>query len=240
MRLGARGRAVVHVEKDIWNETYEFGLDGVGATGGTLVSTAGVAIPAEALHPTAGDHRQGDSRLITRSSPECRLYIALHPCECGERELPTECDVLQGEGMLMARYRGACPRCTCAREFVFTLDPEMPPPDAFGGNKPSRIICPGQFALYSDRLASRWPADQSALSAADRTRARDDLFWAIRALEEVVKCIPEGSSEVPSGAFTSPEGRAAFEAEPGRFRKIRLHACLTAYRELLSGLDSIT
>jgi hypothetical protein len=39
---------------------------------------------------------------------------------------------------------------------------------------------------------------------------------------------------VPAGAFTSAEGRALYGGEPGRFRRARLAAVLTAYREALA------
>jgi hypothetical protein len=175
--------------------------------------------------------------LVARSSPECHLYIRLHPCECGEVALVTQHDVVSSDAGLVARYRGACGRCNRARAFDFVLDPEIPPADAFGGAAASSIICPGQFALHSDDLSSRWPASPAAIRAEDRGRARLDLFWAIRALEEVVKFIPAGADAVPAAAFTSDAGRAVYAREPGRFRALRLGARLTAYRGLLVEYD---
>jgi hypothetical protein len=162
--------------------------------------------------------------------------MALHPCSCGDARVPKQHAVVQGEVGLIARYDGDCPRCGLARRFDFVLDPDLPPPDAYGGDKPSQIICPGQFALHSDMLASRWPANPAAITPVDRGRARDDLAWAIRALEEVEKLIPPGADAVPANAFTSEEGRAAYAAEPGRFRKLRIGARLAAYRQILADL----
>jgi hypothetical protein len=171
---------------------------------------------------------------VARSSAECHLYMALHPCPCGEAAAPTEHKVVQGRDGLVAQYRGQCAKCGRTRAFDFALDPEVPPVDAFGGAKPSRLICPGQFALHADRLAARWPADRTNLSEAQRAQARDDLAWAARALEEVLKFVPADGDAVPAAAFTSDEGRAALAAEPGRFRKVRLQARLEAYRQLLT------
>jgi hypothetical protein len=176
--------------------------------------------------------------LVSRSSPECHLYIRLHPCECGERALVTTHQLVSGDAGLLARYKGAC-KCGRQRAFEFVLDPETPPLDAFGGERPSRIVCPGEFALHSDQLATRWPAAVDGIRPADLPRARDDLAWAIRALEEVVKFIPPGADAVPASAFTSESGRAAHAAEPGRFRAIRLNARLGAYRQLLADLDGV-
>lgn len=177
--------------------------------------------------------------LVSRSSPECHLYIQLHPCECGERALTTTHQLVSGAAGLVARYQGTCGKCSRQRSFEFVLDPETPPLDAFGGTRPSRIVCPGEYALHSDQLASRWPAAVDAIRAPDLVRARDDLAWAIRALEEVVKFIPDGADAVPSAAFTSASGRAAYDGEPGRFRALRLNARLGAYRQLLADLDGV-
>jgi hypothetical protein len=176
--------------------------------------------------------------LVSRSSPECHLYIQLHPCECGERALSTTHQLVSSDAGLVARYQGAC-KCGRKRSFEFVLDPETPPLDAFGGTRPSQIVCPGEFALHSDQLASRWPAAVDAIRPGDLPRARDDLAWAIRALEEVVKFIPAGADAVPVAAFTSTSGRAAHAAEPGRFRALRLNARLGAYRQLLADLDGV-
>jgi hypothetical protein len=153
--------------------------------------------------------------------------------------LSTTHQLVSSDAGLVARYEGVCSKCGRKRSFEFVLDPETPPLDAFGGARPSRIVCPGEFALHSDQLASRWPAAIEVLRPADRERARDDLAWAIRALEEVVKFIPEGADAVPVAAFTSTSGRAAHAAEPGRFRALRLNARLGAYRQLLADLDGV-
>jgi hypothetical protein len=211
----------------------EIGLDQLEQAGRRSEGGSLALVPAEDLAAAAPPKAEAPPP-VARSSAECHLYMALHPCPCGEAAAPTEHKVVQGKDGLVAQYRGQCAKCGRAREFDFTLDPEVPPVDAFGGATPSRVVCPGQFALHADRLASRWPADMAKLSDAQRAQARDDLAWAARALEEVLKFVPADGDEVPAAAFTSAEGRAALAAEPGRFRKVRLQARLEAYRQLLT------
>jgi hypothetical protein len=207
-------------------------------SGGTLVPASEADILAAEQQRKRASNTMSTTTHVARSSAECHLYIALHPCACGEHELTTQHKLIQGAGDLVAQYWGTCPRCGIARAFAFPLDPEMPPIDSFGGTAPSRIICPGEFALRSDQLASRWPADPRAIEPARRAQAREDLAWSIRALEEVVKFVPAGADAVPAAAFTSMQGRAAFDAESGRFRTIRLQARLGAFRQLLAQLDA--
>jgi hypothetical protein len=77
---------------------------------------------------------------IARSGPECRLFIELHPCTCGEHQLQPESRVESTSAGLLAVYEGECPRCGVPRRFEFLLDPEIPPGDKFGGTRPSTLI----------------------------------------------------------------------------------------------------
>jgi hypothetical protein len=143
--------------------------------------------------------------------------------------------VVSSDGGLVARYAGTCVPCGRENTFEFTLDPETPPVDAYGaGDKPSQIICPGQFAHHSDDLAARWPGDPAQIPGAKRGAAREDLSWAVRDLEEVAKFMRDGA--VPEEAFTSEVGRALYRAQPGRFRRLRLNARIEAYRRLVAAL----
>ncbi|PPK65264.1 hypothetical protein V5P93_003702 [Actinokineospora auranticolor] len=173
--------------------------------------------------------------LVARSAPECRLYIDLHPCHCGEHRLQVEHSLRADPGgALVADYWGTCPRCGAGRTFVFELDEEIPPPPpAYGGDRPSRILCPGQFMRYSTRLAGAVRADPRGVSAGERVRAAGMLELAVAAAVEVVKFIPPNGDAVPAQAFTSPEGLAEYQAEPGRFRRVRLEANLEVLRGVL-------
>lgn len=175
--------------------------------------------------------------LIARSSPECRLYMDLHACSCGETRFEAG-HVLRedDEGRLLAVYRGTCPRCELPRQFTFALDAALPPPPpAFGGPQPSQIIDPGEFLLVADRAAASATLEPDAAAsprAAEQTRLA--LATAVAALDEVLKFIPQGQSAVPAAAFTSPAGRAAYAREPGRFSRARLEATATAHRTTLA------
>lgn len=176
--------------------------------------------------------------LVARSAPECRFYIDLHECSCGETAIDVRHRLQTGaDGRLLAVYEGNCPRCGLPRRFEFALDPATPPPPpAFGGPAPSRIICPGQFAALADRAARSAPLEP-ATDQRQRARGRAAIARALAALEEVAKFIPPGGSAVPPDAFTSPEGRALYQREPDRFTADRLAAVAEAYREVLAAYD---
>jgi hypothetical protein len=174
--------------------------------------------------------------LIARSSPECRLYMDLHACSCGETRFEAEHVVREdAEGRLLAVYEGLCPRCGLPRRFTFVLDDAIPPPPpAFGGPTPSRIICPGEFLLVADQAAA---SAESGPDAADPRQADHDrvaLATAAAAVDEVLKFIPEGQSSVPEQAFSSIAGQAVFAREPGRFSRLRLEATANSHRAALA------
>jgi hypothetical protein len=177
--------------------------------------------------------------LIARSAPECRLYMDLHPCSCGETAVDVSRSLRTGpDGMLLAEYEGPCQRCGLPRKFVFTLDPTVPPPPpAYGGHRPSQIICPGQFAMVADLMARSAVLEPDVLDDRARARSRQTLAQALAAQEEVAKFIPTGADAVPADAFTSPEGAALYASERGRFDRFRLSAVEAAYREALAAHD---
>jgi hypothetical protein len=174
--------------------------------------------------------------LVARSSPECHLYIALHPCDCGERTGIVDHRLESRDDNLVAVYEGTCPGCGAHRRFDFVLDPELPPSGKFGGARPSSIIDAGEFLAVADDAARSVPATTAALDPAARQRARTSLGRAIAALEEVMKLIPPGADRVPPEALFTPAGRGVYDREPGRFRLARLTAVLGVYRDLLAKL----
>jgi len=173
--------------------------------------------------------------MITGRSPlECRLYIELHPCDCGGSFVDITDRVVMSEDTLCARYSGHCSACGQRRDLLFALDPEIPAPDSFGGRKPSTIIDAGQYLAASERAAKQVQVDGPP---EDHAAARASLTRAIACLDEVMKWIPDDDERVPMSAFFTSEGRRIRAAEPGRFRRARLLAVLAAYREMLLGLD---
>lgn len=177
--------------------------------------------------------------LIARSSPECHLYIELHPCACGEATLDVRHRLVSFDAGLGAVYEGPCPRCGVQRKFEFLLDPEIPPGDKFGGATASTIIDAGQYLAVADAAAKRVPADVTGLDDDDRRVASWWMNRAVNALEEVVKSIPPGAEAVPDTAMFTESGKAVYAREPGRFRKRRLEAVLEAYRELLRAVHGV-
>jgi hypothetical protein len=174
--------------------------------------------------------------LIARSSSECRLYMDLHACSCGETSFEAE-HVLRedGEGHLLAVYQGTCPLCALPRQFTFVLDDALPPPPpAYGGATPSRIICPGEFLLVADQAAASASLVPVAGGGGGTGRDRLALAVAVAALDEVLKFIPEGESAVPASAFSSAIGQAVYAREPGRFSRARLEATVASHRGALA------
>jgi hypothetical protein len=94
--------------------------------------------------------------MMTGRSPlECRLYIELHPCDCGGSGsiIDLADRVVMREVALCALYAGRCSACGEDREYLFELDPEIPAPGSFGGSRPSTIIDAGQYLAASERAA---------------------------------------------------------------------------------------
>ncbi len=174
--------------------------------------------------------------LIARSSPECHLYIELHPCACGEARRPAQHRLESRGDALVAAYDGSCPKCARPRRFEFALDPEIPPGGKFGGAKRSQIIDAGQFLAVAEAAARSVPEDSSRLDDIGRLRARSLMLRAVAALEEVLKFIPPDGDRVPAESLFSAAGKACYLAEPGRFRRPRLEAVLGVYRGAVSKL----
>lgn len=140
--------------------------------------------------------------MTARSPLECRLYIELHPCDCGGSVVDLTDRVVRRDETLCARYTGRC--SACGKD-------------------------PGQYLAASER-AARQVRPGGPLE--DRASARSLLGRAIACLEEVMKWIPPGEDRVPASAFFTEEGRRVHSDEPGRFCTARLVAVLSAYREM--------
>lgn len=174
------------------------------------------------------------ARLRPRSVAEEHLYMSLRPCVCGMDSVEGLAHgVRQEGGELVSYFSGPCPRCSRPREFVFMVPEQQLPRGQLGGDAPSTLIDPGEFLNLSDIAARRVPMDPTELTADQRGRARRDLLRAIALLEEVLKFIPIGASEVPGNAFRGKIGALSEQHEPGRFSRVRLEARLGAFRELL-------
>ncbi|MEH1013638.1 hypothetical protein V6U90_11060 [Micromonospora sp. CPCC 206060] len=176
---------------------------------------------------------------LARNAVEAHLYLALHPCPCGEPEFGPTSSVSSSGGDWLVRYAGRC--VTCGRERVFEFrQPAEPTVPADGdwadGPEPSELIDAGQWCWLADRYGDL-PVDLAGYSTPAREQARADLSAARAALAEALKFVPDGADEVPESAFWSPLGRQVRADEPGRFRRLRLLAARDGYDRLLARLD---
>lgn len=163
--------------------------------------------------------------FYARTNAEAHLYMDLTPCGCGDTAFERRSSVVERGGTLCSEYIGSCRTCGTIRTFVFELPQEMARSVAgkviYGGADPSRLLDPGQWMTVAEHRASLNPG------------TAQDLAVACGAIEEILKFIPPGGERVPDDAFTSDRGKDVLRREPGRFRKSRLEAVLSTYRDLL-------
>jgi hypothetical protein len=169
--------------------------------------------------------------LVARSGRECRLYIELHPHDCGESNFPVNSVLERTDRGLIAKYAGKCPRCGRERAWEFVLDEELPTPTAYGGASSSRILDPGEFLYAADRDAKLAPDTLKGLTIEAAVAAKVRLEDARAAIDEVLKFIPADRPSVPSSALHSNLGREMYLKEPGRFERARLEAVGEVYRK---------
>jgi hypothetical protein len=176
--------------------------------------------------------------LIARSMQEAHLYMDLHPCVCGAESFERSHRLEQRDGAMIAVYEGVCPQCGRTRTFEFRMSDELPPaPPAFGGPEPSRIIDPGEFMWISDEVGT--DAGLRALNTppAEQRRHRAGVAYALAALEEVLKFLPEGVDRIPEELFTSERGREVYRKNPSRFGREWLLDSLERKQRILKGID---
>lgn len=175
--------------------------------------------------------------LLARSVAEARLYLLLHPCDrCGELEFEPDAAPGADGDQLLIRYAGNCPNCGVRREFTFRMLGDDPGADgdgvAFGGERPSVLIDPGEWLWFADRLAASAPADIGGLRPSEREATVEDLRTAAAAVDEALKFVPAGEELVLFSAFVSDRGRSVYAEEPGRFRRVRLENTRDELRRL--------
>ena len=161
---------------------------------------------------------------VARSSLECRLFIELDVCACGQTPGELAHRLVSRDERLVALYEGSCARCGRSLAYAFALADEIVAADKFGGMEPSQLIDAGQFLRESDRAVRR----------VVNAPAPQNVYWlgrAIACLEEVLKWIPDGEDRPPATAFFTEDGLRFSREDPGRFRRPRLRAVLAAYQE---------
>lgn len=176
--------------------------------------------------------------LTARSSAEAHLYMDLHRCECGAGEFDRKHRLeLHGED-LVAVYEGRCGACGTTRRFTFRMSSDIPPPaPAFGGDEPSQIIDPGQFADVALRLSESVGVELLNTPVAEQYKLRGAVAYTVAAFEEILKFIPAGQDAVPADLFTSEAGRALYRREPRDFERGILEMNVRDARAVLDGID---
>lgn len=179
--------------------------------------------------------------LVARSPEECHLYMELHPCVCGEAVFEWSQHRREQRGdRLVSVYEGVCSRCGRPRHFEFEVTGEIPPPPAYGGEAPSRIIDPSEFLAVGEDLAAAVPLDPATLDPADLDDAYEAIEMAVAAVDEVLKFMPAGAEGVPLDAFLTEPGRQAYARDPAQFGRERLLGMLAEYRKTLSAYGAAT
>ncbi|MFG2042845.1 hypothetical protein [Dactylosporangium sp. NPDC048998] len=181
--------------------------------------------------------------LSPRSGIERSLYIALHPCECGEPVFePDEMVVETVDVEPIARHRGPCGACGRQRQFEFALSEQTHPPDALaswaGPHSASAIIDAGQWLRVSDDLQAA--AEVMARGGVDGAElglwgqiasgaAPEELLWGLlarsaSAVDEALKFLRPGRDELPGEAFWTEDGRRLRDERPERLTRRALEA----------------
>jgi hypothetical protein len=106
----------------------------------------------------------------------------------------------------------------------------------FGRDDRSQLIDAGEWLLVAELCARR---TGTVTSGTDREpllddEARQSLAIAVRAMDEVLKFLPDGQDSVPDSAFWSRRGRELHDREPGRFRRPRLQIIRDTYQDVLA------
>jgi hypothetical protein len=178
--------------------------------------------------------------LFARSPEECHLYMELHPCACGEAMFEWSQHLREQRGdRLVSAYEGGCGRCGTPRHFEFEVTGDIPPPPAYGGEAPSRIIDPSEFLAVGEDLAAAVPADPANLDPADLDDACEAIEMAVAAVDEVLKFVPAGADRVPLDAFLTDDGRAAYARDPDQFGLARLLGLRADCRQTLSAYQAV-
>ncbi|WP_369233938.1 hypothetical protein AB5J56_19105 [Streptomyces sp. R21] len=176
--------------------------------------------------------------LIARSTQEAHLYMDLHACECGATEFAREHRLEERDGALVAVYEGACPQCGRVRSFAFVMTDELPPaPPAFGGAEPSGIIDPGEFLWVADQVGTDAGLRLLNVPPAGQREHRPGMEYALAAVDEVLKFLPEGADSIPEERFTSERGRELYRKDPTRFSRVWLLDNQARKRRILAGVD---
>ena len=156
-----------------------------------------------------------------RSIHEMHFAASLEPCpKCGTR-IDAQQLKLAGNGDGWA-LTGDCPRCGTPRAFTFLThgDPitASTPRDELAGPEPSEIIRPGQWIAEIARLLPQVRPDPTQLGIDEWKVNRDTNKRLLVTLNELLKFIPAGTSEIPDSALDAAE-QADRKARPEHYQR---------------------
>ena len=165
--------------------------------------------------------------LLARTNKEAHAHMDLNPCRCGDPTRPADSAVFNLDGVLASRYSGDLPSLRHAAGVLLPAAGGARPGAAgqvvFGDGTPSELLDPGEWLLLADRYAGSVPAEAVRARPERAARqARRALAHAEAAMGEVLAFVPADGDAVPPEAFRSERGRTVYEAEPGRFSRLRL------------------
>jgi hypothetical protein len=174
--------------------------------------------------------------LIARSAQEAHLYMDLRACACGAAGFDRQHRLEERDGALVSVYEGVCAACGTTRVFEFTLSDDRPQePPAFGGAEPSRILDPGEFLWVADQVSTESGLRLLSAPLAEHRAIGAATAYAIAALEEVAKFLPEHADRVPEDRFTSRLGQEMYAKDPTRFTRQDITAALELKRRIAAG-----
>jgi hypothetical protein len=185
---------------------------------------------------------------FARTSDEVYLYVDRQPCpSCGHVGVGDLDSMTIGErdGERFQTYVYRCPQCDTRREFTFRV-PE--PPDApeqstderivFGDSRPSELLDAGEWLELAYVIVDGVPEDLDALGGEELIELRREVEVARAAIEEAMKFVPAGGTEVPLYSFWSERGRLMRLRHPGRFDRVRLDGNLIDTIRLRADVDA--
>lgn len=98
---------------------------------------------------------------------------------------------------------------------------------------------PREFLWVADQVATDTGLRLLHTPPAERREQRAGSAFALAAVEEVLKFLPEGADRVPEELFTSERGREVFHKNPRRFERAGLLENIARKRRILEGVDHV-
>jgi hypothetical protein len=89
----------------------------------------------------------------------------------------------------------------------------------------------------SSRVSAEAGRQLLSTPPAEHRQVRPATAYAIAALEEVAKFLPDGADRIPQDRFVSERGRAMYAQDPTRFTRKDITAALELKRKILADID---